>query len=156
MRSVMEIMRGHPVLYGLILAACILEGLVICEYLEYLDMVIWSNWFYISLTAVLSCLVVTLWREERGGTKLWQEALGGLAGIAVGFGISLEVYEPLMEFLGVYTSLVLVLLFLYSGRRENNLLSMLTKDLSFSLASGLAVQLGLLLVQMAVNYLIVE
>lgn len=156
MRSVMEIMRGHPVLYGLILAACILEGLVICEYLEYLDMVIWSNWFYISLTAVLSCLVVTLWREERGGTKLWQEALGGLAGIAVGFGISLEVYEPLMEFFGVYTSLVLVLLFLYSGRRENNLLSMLTKDLSFSLASGLAVQLGLLLVQMAVNYLIVE
>ena len=156
MRSVMEIMRGHPVLYGLILAACILEGLVICEYLEYLDMVIWSNWFYISLTAVLSCLVVTLWREERGGTKLWQEALGGLAGIAVGFGISLEVYEPLMEFLGVYTSLVLVLLFLYSGRREHNLLSMLTKDLSFSLASGLAVQLGLLLVQMAVNYLIVE
>lgn len=156
MRSVMEIMRGHPVLYGLILAASILEGLVICEYLEYLDMVIWSNWFYISLTAVLSCLVVTLWREERGGTKLWQEALGGLAGIAVGFGISLEVYEPLMEFFGVYTSLVLVLLFLYSGRRENNLLSMLTKDLSFSLASGLAVQLGLLLVQMAVNYLIVE
>ena len=156
MRSVMEIMRGHPVLYGLILAASILEGLVICEYLEYLDMVIWSNWFYISLTAVLSCLVVTLWREERGGTKLWQEALGGLAGIVVGFGISLEVYEPLMEFLGVYTSLVLVLLFLYSGRRENNLLSMLTKDLSFSLASGLAVQLGLLLVQMAVNYLIVE
>lgn len=156
MRSVMEIMRGHPVLYGLILAACILEGLVICEYLEYLDMVIWSNWFYISLTAVLSCLVVTLWREERGGTKLWQEALGGLAGIAVGFGISLEVYEPLMEFFGVYTSLVLVFLFLYSGRRENNLLSVLTKNLLFSLASGLAVQLGLLLVQMAVNYLIVE
>lgn len=150
MRSVMEIMRGHPVLYGLILAASILEGLVICEY------VIWSNWFYISLTAVLSCLVVTLWREERGGTKLWQEALGGLAGIAVGFGISLEVYEPLMEFFGVYTSLVLVLLFLYSGRRENNLLSVLTKNLLFSLASGLAVQLGLLLVQMAVNYLIVE
>ena len=156
MRSVMEIMRGHPVLYGLILAASILEGLVICEYLEYLDMVIWSNWFYISLTAVLSCLVVTLWREERGGTKLWQEALGGLAGIAVGFGISLEVYEPLMEFFGVYTSLVLVFLFLYSGRRENNFLSMLTKDLSFSLASGLVVLLGLLLVQMAVNYLIVE
>lgn len=156
MRSVMEIMWGHPVLYGLILAASILEGLVICEYLEYLDMVIWSNWFYISLTAVLSCLVVTLWREERGGTRLWQEALGGLAGIVVGFGISLEVYEPLMEFFGVYTSLVLVLLFLYSGRRENNLLSMLTKNLLFSLASGLVVQLGLLLVQMAVNYLIVE
>ena len=156
MRSVMEIMRGHPVLYGLILAACILEGLVICEYLEYLDMVIWSNWFYISLTAVLSCLVVTLWREERGGTRLWQEALGGLAGIVVGFGICLLDSAPGMEIFGVCAGLVLVFLFLYSGRRENNLLSVLTKNLLFSLASGLAVQLGLLLVQMAVNYLIVE
>lgn len=117
MRSVMEIMRGHPVLYGLILAACILEGLVICEYLEYLDMVIWSNWFYISLTAVLSCLVVTLWREERGGTRLWQEALGGLAGIVVGFGICLLDSAPGMEIFGVCAGLVLVLLFLYSGRR---------------------------------------
>ena len=156
MRSVMEIMRGHPVLYGLILAASILEGLVICEYLEYFDMVIWSNWFYISLTAVLSCLVVTLWREERGGTRLWQEALGGLAGIVVGFGICLLDSAPGMEIFGVCAGLVLVFLFLYSGRRENNLLSVLTKNLLFSLASGLAVQLGLLLVQMAVNYLIVE
>ena len=149
-------MRGHPVLYGLILAASILEGLVICEYLEYFDMVIWSNWFYISLTAVLSCLVVTLWREERGGTRLWQEALGGLAGIVVGFGICLLDSAPGMEIFGVCAGLVLVFLFLYSGRRENNLLSVLTKNLLFSLASGLAVQLGLLLVQMAVNYLIVE
>ena len=159
MRSVMEIMRGHPVLYGLILAASILEGLMLYEGLQgYEDAVgpVWLKWFYVGFTAVLSCLVVTLWREERGGTRLWQEALGGLAGIVVGFGICLLDSAPGMEIFGVCAGLVLVFLFLYSGRRENNLLSVLTKNLLFSLASGLAVQLGLLLVQMAVNYLIVE
>lgn len=159
MRSVMEIMRGHPVLYGLILAASILEGLMLYEGLQgYEDAVgpVWLKWFYVGFTAVLSCLVVTLWREERGGTRLWQEALGGLAGIMVGFGICLLDSAPGMEIFGVCAGLVLVFLFLYSGRRENNLLSMLTKNLLFSLASGLAVLLGLGLVQFAVNYLILE
>ncbi len=117
---------------------------------------VWLKWFYVGFTAVLSCLVVTLWREERGGTRLWQEALGGLAGIVAGFGICLLDSAPGMEIFGVCAGLVLVLLFLYSGRRENNLLSVLTKNLLFSLASGLVVLLGLVLVQFAVNYLILE
>lgn len=152
-------MRGHPVLYGLILAASILEGLMLYEDFqgyEHTVEPVWLEWFYVGLTAVLSCLVVTLWREEHGGTRLWQEALGGLSGLVAGFGICLLDYEPGMEIFGVCAGLVLVFLFLYSGRRENNLLSVLTKNLLFSLASGLAVLLGLFLVLIAVNYLIVE
>lgn len=149
--------RVYPVLFSLIFVVSLLATLWMQQELDGgTNRLLVLDLFCSSLLALLACVITILWLERRGKNTLWMEVAGSLLGFGLGLLIRFLWYAPNTGIFGACSCLVAIFLFFYVNRKENNLLSVLVKDVGFCLLSACAVMAGLGIVLFAVTEIIVS
>ncbi len=149
--------RVYPVLYSLIFVVSLLATLWMQQELDGgTNRLLVLDLFCSSLLALLACVITILWLEPRGKNTWWMEVAGSLLGFGLGLLIRFLWYAPNAGIFGACSCLVAIFLFFYVNRKENNLLSVLVKDVGFCLLSACAVMAGLGIVLFAVTEIIVS
>lgn len=155
--SAAKMVRVYPVLYSLIFVVSLLATLWMQQELDGgANRLLVLDLFCSSLLALLACVITILWLEPRGKNTWWMEVAGSLLGFGLGLLIRFLWYAPTAGIFGASSCLVAIFLFFYVNRKENNLLSVLVKDVGFCLLSACAVMAGLGIVLFAVTEIIVS
>ena len=142
--SAAKMVRVYPVLYSLIFVVSLLATLWMQQELDGgTNRLLVLDLFCSSLLAFLACVITILWLEPRGKNTWWMEVAGSLLGFGLGLLIWSVWYAPNTGIFGACSCLVAIFLFFYVNRKENNLLSVLVKDVGFCLLSACAVMAGL-------------
>ena len=155
-RSASEMVKVHPVLYSLIFVVSLLATLWMQQELDGgTNRLLVLDLFCSSLLGLLACVITILWLEGWNKKSWWLEAVGSLLGFGLGLLIRFLWYAPNTGIFGACACFIAIFLFFYVGRRNNNLLSVLVKDLGFCLLSSCAVMAGLGIVLLAITEIII-